>query len=441
MLQKFQNFILSNSLYNTSQEKILLAASGGMDSMCMLELFRLAEYNFAVAHCNFSLRGEESQQDEVFLKKYCLDHKITFFSKKFDTTAYADENKISIQMAARDLRYEWLEEVRKSENFDYIATAHHKDDEIETFFINISRGTGVAGLAGISLKKDKIIRPLLFASRNDIEKYIKKNQVEYREDSTNSETRYLRNKIRHNILPQFEELNPSFRNEMYDTISGIKGLYEEFSKYILEIKKNLLVENGDEMRIPLKELRAFQHPEIILFELLKEYGFKRDAIKNISRVLHSISGKQFFSNKYKLLKDRQYLLIKKISDPSEVSFEINDGQDTVSNPVTLKLIKVEMDELVLDRSKNIAFLDHSKLKFPLAVRKWKEGDSFHPFGMKGRKLLSDFFIDNKFSVFEKENTWLLCSGDDIVWIIGHRIDDRYKVSNQTKLVLRIEHNS
>ncbi len=439
MVHKFKEFIDLHSLFIPSQHKVLLAVSGGRDSMCMLELFSSCKFNMGIAHCNFGLRGDESDEDESFVNEFATNRNIPYYSRRFKTSEYAERHGISIQMAARDLRYEWLEEVRKSNGYDYIATAHHKDDEIETFFINLIRGTGIAGLTGISTINNNIIRPLLFAARNEIEEFIGLNKIAYREDSSNAENKYLRNKIRNNLIPEIEKLNPAFKEEMNKTISGLKYVYQEFKQYVSEKREIITEQNDENIRMSINALKEFSYHDVVLYELLKEYGFNRDNINKINSVLDASPGKIFYSGKYKLLKDRDFIIIKPIDESKEnISCQIHEKDREIEHPEKLSISIEEIDSVKIKKSNNYAFIDYDQLKFPLMIRKWEQGDYFYPLGMKGRKLLSDYFVDNKFSIFDKENTCLLCSGDDIVWIIGHRIDDRYKVSDYTRKVCVIE---
>lgn len=445
MLQSFKTFIQKENLF-TFTEKVLLTVSGGIDSIVMCELFHQAGLKFGIAHCNFQLRKEESDADENFVEELAEKYNITFHSISFDTDVYAKKNKVSIQVAARELRYKWFEEIREQFGYAYIATAHHMDDSIETFFINLIRGTGISGLHGILPKQGKIIRPLLFTNKNKIEVFAKKNKLKHREDSSNASDKYVRNKIRHHIIPALKELNPDLENTINKDIERLRDV-EMIYKKDIENKSSKIVKKGkNDIRISIKELKKLSPLNTYLYEFLKPFGFNSASIEEITSSLNGISGKQFFSPTHRLIKDREFLLIEtKIKNKEsgqkivEKKYSVKKNQKKISIDdlkIFFKSVSPKNHQLKVINS--CANLDLDKLEFPLEIRKWKQGDFFYPFGMKGKKKLSDFFIDKKFSLHEKENTLLMTSNDNIVWVIGSRIDDRFKITEKTKKIYLAE---
>jgi tRNA(Ile)-lysidine synthase len=437
MSERFLENIKIKKLFEPNQ-KILLAVSGGIDSMVMLYLFEKSGFDYGIVHCNFQLRGDESDQDEEFVKKQVLIHGVSSFFKRFDTEEYAQINGISIEMAARDLRYEYFEKIRIEHHYDFIATAHHSDDLIETFFLNLSRKTGIKGLTGIKDKSGKIIRPLLFASRDEIEKFASENYIEFREDSTNSEVFYQRNFLRHRILPLFSELNPSFKKNILASIENLKDAETVYSGFF-ETEKQKVIENAtDSQIIDIEKLRKSEHPKILLLEILTAFNFNPSVTEEVFQSLESESGKQFYSKTHRLVKDREKLFVSEITEKENRIFYIEAGDIELFAPFGINIEKLPGKDFKIRKEKNMACLDFEKLEFPLLIRKWQQGDYFQPLGMSGFKKVSDFLIDEKIPVHEKENTWLLCSGNKIVWIIGHRIDNRFKIRPETKNIFKIE---
>jgi tRNA(Ile)-lysidine synthase len=437
MLTLFLENIKEKKLLMTGG-KVLLAVSGGIDSMVMLYLFEKSGFDYGIVHCNFQLRGDESDQDEEFVKKQVLIHGVPSFFKRFDTGEYAQINGISIEMAARDLRYEYFEKIRIEHHYDFIATAHHSDDLIETFFLNLTRKTGIKGLTGIKDKSGKIIRPLLFASRDEIEKFASENYIEFREDSTNSEVFYQRNFLRHRILPLFSELNPSFKKNILASIENLKDAEAVYSGFF-EIEKQKVVENAtDSQIIDIEKLRKSEHPKLLLLEILSGYNFNPAVAEEVFQSLEGEPGKQFYSKTHRLVKDREKLFISEIAERENRIFYIEAGDIELFQPFGIKNEKYSGKDFKIRKEKNIACLDFEKLEFPLLIRKWQQGDYFQPLGMTGFKKVSDFLIDEKIPVHEKDNTWVLCSGNKIVWIMGHRIDNRFKITTETKSVFKIE---
>ena len=443
MLQAFKTYIKKEKLFQFS-EKILLAVSGGMDSVAMAELFFRAKFSFGIAHCNFQLRGEESEKDEAFVSLLARKYKVPFFNKRFLTKELTDTMGISVQMAARELRYNWFNQLLAKEGFPFLATAHHLDDQIETFFINMMRSTGIAGFHGILPKQGKIIRPMLFASREEIEGFVKKNDLVYREDSSNQEIKYLRNKIRHELIPVLAEINPGFSNILTENIYRIREAEKIFRDTVDKVRNNLLRKDNERIFISIGKIKELSPITTYLFELLSLFGFNYRVVNAISKALDEEPGKQFYSPTHRLIKDRDDLIITPLISGTKAADEKNEFQIPENNTRLIKPLKLTLKKLLkdhdfqIDVSPRVANLDFHKIIYPLTLRKWRCGDSFYPFGRNHKKKLSDFFTDNKLSIDTKENTWLLCSGEKIVWIVGYRIDNRFRVTPKTKQVLQIK---
>lgn len=415
-------------------KKLLLAVSGGLDSMVLLHLLQQLPYTIAIAHCNFQLRGIESFEDQSFVQNYALQHQIPFYCTQFDTQAFANDYKLSTQVAARELRYDWFYEQLELHQFDFVLTAHHADDNLETFLINLSRGTGLDGLSGIPAQNDAVLRPLLPFSRTAIEEYAKVNNLQWREDSSNASDKYLRNQIRHHLVPMLKELNPDFLKAFGMTQEYLQQAQELVSDAASMVYQQVAREEEDTIYFDLKQLLRLPNYASYLYQWLKEYGFS--AWDDIYNLVYSQSGKQVFSAEYRLLKDRDFFILSPIQEPEKELYFIEKNQDKVKIPLKLQFCKVA-DINKADSS--AIFVDESKLAYPLVLRKWQEGDVFYPLGMKGKsKKVSKFFKDEKISLLDKENTWLLCSNDAIVWVIGMRADERFKVEHTTNTILKIE---
>jgi len=428
MKNKVQKFISEKSLF-IREEKLILGISGGADSVCLMHVFLELGYSFELAHCNFNLRGEESDADEYFVKDLAKEHQLKVHIKQFDTLVYAAENKISTQMAARDLRYAWFEKLRIKSNAKYLAIAHHANDDVETFFINLVRGSGLKGFLGIKEKNNAIVRPLLSVSRLEIEQYLKDRGLVFREDRSNASVKYLRNKIRHELIPLLAQMNPSIQQTVKDEMRILDDVAHIYASKVEEVRKDLTQEKNGIVQLEISALLALNPLHSYLYELLSAYGFY--AVEAISKALQGQSGKQFFSSTHQLVVDRENIFISLLNKENEV-FEITEKTISLVYPLEINF-KVMADKTII-YDNNIAQLDVEKLKFPLTLRKWKEGDKFMPLGMKKFKKLSDFFIDSKFSIIDKQEQWLLCSGVDIVWVLGCRIDERYKLESNTKKV-------
>lgn len=440
MLSQFIQNVTENKLFEPSQ-KVLLAISGGIDSMVLLHLFEKSGFNFGIAHCNFQLRGDESDKDEEFVKSQVLIHGVPAFFETFETKEYANINGVSIEMAARDLRYDYFEKIRIENSFDFIVTAHHQDDLIETFFLNLSRKTGIKGLTGIKNKAGKLVRPLLFAGRSNIESYARSNFIEFREDSSNSEVVFQRNFLRHKILPLFSELNPSFKKNILASIENLKDAEQVYTGFLQTEKFSVVSETENETVINIEGLQKTSFPKIVLLEILSEYNFNATVVDEISKSLSTNSGKQFFSKTHRAVKDRRNLFISPINVGENKIYYIEQDDIELFVPLDITIEKLPADDFTIVKEANVACLDLEMVEFPLLIRKWQQGDYFQPLGMTGIKKLSDFFIDQKIPIHEKENTWILCSGKKIVWIIGQRIDNRFKVTPNTTQVLKIEMKS
>lgn len=439
MIDRFKKHIKENSLFSP-EETILLGVSGGIDSMFLCDLFLKSGYKFAIAHCNFQLRGDESIRDENFVTNYALKNNIILHKKTFDTYKHMDVMGISLQMAAREIRYTWFENLLKENNYKYLATGHHGDDSIETFLINIIRGTGIAGLHGIQHKINNIIHPLLFTNREEINEYTKKENIEYVEDSTNISTKYTRNKIRHELIPLIKEISPNFQRTIHKEIERFKETEEIFRKVINQAKENIFEIGGDRINISIERLKRLKPQKIYLYELLNEYNFNESTINSIQEGLNEITpGKQYFSETHRIIKDREYLILTENKKPNNNEYLIARNLTNLKVPINLEIeFLKDLSFIKIPKTKDIAMLDADKLKFPLLIRKWKNGDFFFPYGLKGEKKISDFYKNLKYSLVDKENQWLLCSNEDIIWVIGQRIDDRYKITNKTKTIYRIE---
>lgn len=439
MLQQFTNYINQHQLF-TKEERVLLAVSGGMDSVVMCELFHQSEFKFGIAHCNFKLREKESDTDQAFVEQLAERYKVPFFTIDFETESYAKSNKISTQMAARDLRYEWFSDLCEEFEYSYVAAAHHRDDQVETLFINLIRGTGISGLHGILPKQKNLIRPLLDLSRKQIEKYVIKNKLKFREDSSNASDEYLRNKIRHNLVPVLEDLSENYLETLNDNIARFQDAEKIYLQQIEQAKKQIISKERDLVKISIPKLKSFQPTTTYLYEILKDFDFGFQVVENIIQSLDSISGKHFYSESFELLKDRDYLLIRPLIEPSNTdAFFIEEDQAHITKPINLKLSRREVSKkFKISKQKHIAQFDFYKIEFPLKLRKWKRGDSFYPFGCTYKKKLSDYFIDNKFSQFEKEAVYLICSGDAIIWIVDHQIDNRFRIHSKSSHIFQIE---
>ena len=410
------------------KQSILAAVSGGRDSVVLAELLHRGGYRFEIAHCNFHLRGEESNRDEQFVRRMAERYGVPCHVAQFDTDAYASEKKISTEMAARELRYEWFEQVRQERGLDLIAVAHHRDDAIETFFINLLRGAGLSGLCGMKAENGKVVRPMLHISREEIDQFIAEEKLEYVDDCTNATDLYLRNRIRHQLIPLMRELNSSFDTTMEQNLHNLSDANEIFIKTLDNIKNEVITERPDGIdEIAVSDVEQFNPQSTILFELLRPYGFNSDTVTEILAGLNGESGRQFLSQSHRLVKDRKTLQIIPLNNTDR------EPDIDISEPFKRETL------ITLKTGKETILCDAEKLKRPLSLRKWRDGDRFYPFGMKGSRLVSDFFSDMKLSLIEKERQWLLCDADgNIVWVVGHRANGRFAVTGETEEVVRIK---
>ena len=440
MLQKLANITQQNFPF-LKEKKLLIAISGGIDSVVLTHLLSALNFNISLAHCNFNLRNTESDLDTVFVKEVAKELKIKCFTTSFETKKIAQENKESTQVAARNLRYKWFQEILEAHNFDYVLTAHHADDNLETFLINLTRGSGLDGFTGIPEINGNIIRPLLKFSRIEILSYAKENKLSWREDKSNAATKYVRNKIRHKILPVLKEINPSLLDTFSKTLENLKESKQLIDDSIEEISKKVILKEHGVVKFRIHEIQQLSNPKAYLYELLKGHNFTE--FKDIYNLLAAQSGKQVFSKTHALLKDREFLILSEVAilneqqKTQELAFHISEDLCKITDPIQLTFEKVTAQSI---QNKSTIYVSKESLTFPLIVRKWQNGDYFYPEGMQGKKKLSKYFKDEKLSLLEKQNTWLLCNADDtIIWIIGMRKDNRYSLKSNleiTKICLK-----
>ncbi|MBL6444911.1 tRNA lysidine(34) synthetase TilS [Fulvivirga sp. 29W222] len=414
---------------------MLLAVSGGVDSVVLVRLFKDAGFNFAIAHCNFQLRGLESDGDEVFVRELAQLNNVSCFVQSFDTKNYAALQGVSTQMAARDLRYGWFSDLMAEHNFKYIATAHHLDDSLETVLFNLTKGTGIAGLRGILPKKNNLIRPLLFASKENILSFARQKGLQWREDSSNQSTKYSRNLIRHEVIPALKKINPSMVTTFMQVSQRLEGTEKVLQQRVDQLRRESLTEQGEDLYL-LKEKIAEQ-PAVVIEELLKPYGYNWQQVQEILNGLEGLVGKMFLSGSYQLNIDRSHLIISplKKGEIGEQYIEINE--EYVDNEVVKLRCYYSGEPKNFLKQKHEASLDFDCLKFPLKLRKWVEGDAFRPLGMRGKKKISDFMIDEKIPLNLKERVCVIESAGEVVWVVGHRVDDRFKVRPDTKRIFNM----
>lgn len=441
-LQNFKDYISQNALF-TANDRILLAVSGGRDSVLMVHLFKLSGCDFGIAHCNFNLRGEESVRDEHFVKMLASTLDIPFYVQHFQTKAYATAHRISIQMAARDLRYQWFEELRSKEKYAFIALAQHQDDAIETVLLNLTRGTGIAGLHGILPKRGHLIRPLLFLSRTEINELIEKEHLDYVEDSSNLSTNYARNKIRLKVLPQLKEINGNLEVTFQHNIQRFADTEQVLQKVVADLSQKLLLEKEDGIHLSISEIKSLSPQKLLLFEVLKPYGFSEHLVAGVLQALNKQSGISFFSPSHQLTLDRDDLILVALKDKDATARQhlMIHVEDLVTPLPEGELLMTTLSKSTFEQKHQFrkdhfeAYLDAEKLIYPLVLRSRQNGDKFKPIGMSNFKKLSDFFIDEKVSVTRKDDIPILVNGNgEIIWVLGLRQDNRYKITPATKNV-------
>jgi tRNA(Ile)-lysidine synthase len=436
----FKHFIGEKDLFDPG-DKILLAVSGGVDSVVLAHLLHRAGFRFAIAHCNFQLRGEDSEGDEEFVKQLAKRLEVPIHIERFDTKKYAKQHKVSIQMAARELRYAWFESILQIHGYQYLATAHHKDDLAETVILNLVKGSVLKGLHGILPKNNHIIRPLLWAGKEEILDYAEYKEIRFREDISNTESKYQRNIIRNKVIPILKEINP----DIFDTIYGAAGRRYQvetwYLKGIEKIRNSIVLENKNEWKVKISDIRKQEISPEIFFEWIESFDFTYSQVEDLFQGLEQTESKTFLNGQgtFRMIKEREIIIIERIralSKPEEILVDEN-SRTAKFKDIVFHFEKISRTEITNIKASETAYLDLKSLQFPLKIRLWKDGDTFKPFGLKGNKKLSDFFTDLKLSVKEKENQCVIVSGSKICWVAGLRVDDRYKVNPASQKVLKI----
>jgi tRNA(Ile)-lysidine synthase len=444
---------------STANCYLLIAVSGGLDSIVLTDLIYKSGFDFIIAHCNFQMRGEESERDESFVKELGKKYNKEVLIKKFDTTVFSVENKIGTQEAARLLRYQWFKElidsIKLKDNSEqetifrhppssiFIATAHHADDNIETILMKFFRGTGIQGLTGIQAlnQKDNIIRPLLFAGRENIVQYAKENNLTWVEDSSNQLNKYTRNYFRNELIPGLKKVFPNVEENILQNIERFNEVNQLYHQSIKTLKKKLLIKKENEIHIPVLLLQKSNPVKTIIWEIIKDFGFTAMQVDEMIKLFTADNGSYISSQEYRIIKNRNWFIIAPIQQSSNQNILIEKGEKEClfqNGKLTIQSQFISNDShFTIDQSTSIAFIDSSKIEFPLILRKWKQGDYFYPLGMQKKKKLSRFFIDQKLSLTQKENTWVIESNKKIIWIVGQRIDDRCKITASTKEVVQM----
>ncbi|QOD60229.1 tRNA lysidine(34) synthetase TilS [Polaribacter haliotis] len=430
MLQKFKEHINKKFPF-LKEQKILIAISGGVDSVVLTHLLKKLNFDISLAHCNFNLREKESDLDENFVNNLSKKLDIDCFTTSFQTKEISKENKESTQITARNLRYELFQKLIEENSFDVVLTAHHSDDNLETFLINLTRGTGLEGFTGIPEINGNIVRPLLAFSREEIVNFATKNNIDWREDKSNASTKYTRNKIRHNVIPVLKEINPSLLETFSNTIKNLKESQQIIDDKIGDISREIISKKEGFLKFDVSKLQQLSNPKAYLYQLLKEYNFME--WNDVFQLLSAQTGKQLFSKTHVLLKDRDFLILSRIEEKNTAtSYFIEKNISKITEPFLLSIKKVTE---ISEETKNNIFVNENALEFPLIIRKWENGDYFYPKGMQGKKKLSKYFKDEKMSLLEKNQTWLLCNNNnDIIWVIGKRQDRRFYVKNMPKII-------
>ena len=442
MVDRFQKNIEKEELFTPSSDRVLLAVSGGMDSVAMAHLFHQAGYEYGIAHCNFQLRGADSEADLAFVADLAGELGVSFHSASFSTEEESRRRRVGIQELARDLRYEWLEGIRQSARYAYIATAHHLDDSIETALFNWIKGTGIRGLLGIPQKNGRIIRPLLHLKKADIEQFVAESCIDYREDSSNAEDKYSRNKIRHHVIPVLRELNSGLEETMQHNFRRLREIQYWMNAGLDDLRDKVWKESERQVRIELAELRQHPYPVTPLYEWLRPYGFNATQITDLWGEQGGIPGALVTSGRYRLLRDRNCLLLEKIGQgEGQKSFVVQNTLSALSlGEDQLKLTWLNEPPREFPNNNFTAYLDADRLAFPLALRRWQPGDLFAPLGMGGRhQKVQDFFSNHKVNRFAKHKAWILVSADgEICWVAGYRISENFKIRPETKRILKLD---
>lgn len=437
LLQQLKKHIERYRL-SSQKDTLLLAVSGGIDSIVLCELCKQAGWPFAIAHCNFQLRGEESERDEQFVRSLGEKYGVEVLVKRFDTNAYANKQKLSIQEAARELRYRWFAQVREERDFAYIVLAHHAGDNMETLLMNFFRGTGLQGLTAIPEgdTTNRLLRPLLNIRRKEIEAFAQENYLQWVEDSSNSSTKYTRNFFRHELIPAIKKVYPQVEENLLDNIERFKKINTLYQLSVEKLKQEVCERQLNEVRIPIRKLMKYENTSLI-FEIIKEFGFGEKQVQEVVKLTEAESGKFIANEKYQIIRHRNWLIIApKLSEAHTIAIEKEQQQVGFSNGL-LELQWLSVAKFSLDKSPATAQLDAKHIEFPLLLRKWKPGDYFYPLGMRKKKKLARFFIDQKLSKNQKENVWVVESNKKIIWVVGLRIDDRFKIEPSTKQVLQL----
>ncbi|WP_205512772.1 tRNA lysidine(34) synthetase TilS [Longitalea arenae] len=444
-LQRFQQYILDHRLFSP-KDTLLLAVSGGLDSVVLCELCKQCGFSFIIAHCNFKLRGAESERDAAFVGELAEKYNVQFFIKEFDTQAYAESHKLSIQEAARDLRYSWFRELLQGEMHtrqaplaSCLLTAHHLDDNIETMLLHFFRGTGVHGLRGMLPKQSQIVRPLLFARKQELQQFAIEHNLQWVEDSSNALDKYSRNYFRHQLIPLVQKIFPEAENNLAANLRRFAEMELLYDQAVHEHKKKLLEYKGQEVHIPVLKLQQSQPLHTIVYEIIKEYGYSAAQVEEVIRLLDSESGRYVQSATHRIIRNRRWLIIAPVQSEQAQTMVIDEEErKIVFENGTLLFEQLANKNLQIFTDAATALIDRSAIQFPLLLRRWKKGDYFYPLGLRKKKKLARFFIDQKLSLTDKEKVWVLESNKKIVWVVGLRIDDRFKITDATKKILKIQ---
>lgn len=437
LLQAFISNYQNKNLF-TKKDRLLIAVSGGVDSVVLCRLCELGGFDFAIAHCNFQLRGADSDRDEAFVKAFASTLNVSFYSIKFDTKVYAESNRLSTQVAARQLRYKWFEEIRSAYNYDYILTAHHADDNIETVLMAFFRGTGIKGLAGIKEKNGKLRRPLLFARRAQLEHFLIDEKLSFVQDDSNLHDDYTRNYFRNTILPMIVKVYPETDENILNNIERMKETALLFQDAVAQKLKKLIAQKGNESYLPVLLLQQQASLKTLMHEIVKDFGFTSAQLTDILQLMHSHSGKYVLSPTHRILRNRRHLIISPLQELQNSTVVIEQpGIYSFSNGTIAIKEKRAVKNFFIDDPYR-ALIDAKDIVYPLLLRRWKTGDYFYPLGMRKKKKVSRFLIDQKLSLTEKEKTWVVEMNKKIIWIVGHRIDDRFKLTETTSKILQID---